>query len=63
MGCGCKKKNQTTTTNQTVTVQLTEGNSNTPPQEVVIMEQQLDQIIKKIEEINSQTEDGTTESV
>jgi hypothetical protein len=62
MGCGCKKKNQPAT-NQTVTVKLTEGTSSNPPQEVVIMEQQIDQIIKKVEEINNQTESDSTESV
>jgi|688.fasta_scaffold210004_4 hypothetical protein len=62
MGCGCKKKTQSTT-NQTVSVQLTEGTSSTPPQEVVIMEQQIDQIIKKVEEINNQDSGETTEGV
>lgn len=61
MGCGCKKKT-TTETNQTVTVKLTEGTSGTPPQEVVIMEQQIDQIIKKVEEINNQTGEESTEN-
>lgn len=51
MGCGCKKRNQPSN-NQTVTVQLTEGTSTSPPQEVIIMEQQIDQIIKKVEEIS-----------
>jgi len=51
MGCGCKKRNQPVN-NQTVNIQLTEGGS-TPPQEITIMEQQLDQIIKKVEEINN----------
>jgi hypothetical protein len=49
-GCGCKKKNQTVN-NQTVNVKLSEGSS---PQEVTIVEQELDQIIKKVEEINQQ---------
>jgi TolA-binding protein len=49
-GCGCKKKNQTVN-NQTVNVKLTEGSS---LQEVTIMEQQLEQIIEKVEELNQQ---------
>lgn len=59
MGCGCKKRNQPVN-NQTVNIQLTEGGS-TPPQEITIMEQQLDQIIKKVEEINNQTNEESTE--
>jgi TolA-binding protein len=59
MGCGCKKRNQPVS-NQTVNIQLTEGGS-TPPQEITIMEQQLDQIIKKVEEINNQTNEENTE--
>lgn len=60
MGCGCKKRNQPET-NQTVNVRLTEGSSSTPPQEISIMEQQIDQIIKKVEEINNQTNEENTE--
>lgn len=59
MGCGCKKRNQPVN-NQTVNIQLTEGGS-TPPQEITIMEQQLDQIIKKVEEINNQANEENTE--
>jgi len=59
MGCGCKKRNQPVS-NQTVNIQLTEGGS-TPPQEITIMEQQLDQIIKKVEEINNQTNEENPE--
>jgi TolA-binding protein len=59
MGCGCKKRNQPVN-NQTVNIQLTEGGS-TPPQEITIMEQQLDQIIKKVEEINNQSNEENTE--
>ena len=59
MGCGCKKRNQPVS-NQMVNIQLTEGGS-TPPQEITIMEQQLDQIIKKVEEINNQTNEENTE--
>lgn len=62
MGCGCKKKT-TTETNQTVNVKLVEGSTVVPTQEVVIMEQQIDQIIKKVEEINNQTGEESTESV
>jgi TolA-binding protein len=54
MGCGCKKKNQATTTNSTMTVKLTEGNSNQPVQEINIMEQQVNDLVKKIEEINTE---------
>jgi TolA-binding protein len=60
MGCGCKKRNQPVS-NQSVNIQLTEGSSSTPPQEITIMEQQLDQIIKKVEEINNQNEEENTE--
>jgi hypothetical protein len=51
MGCSCKKKNQSIS-NQTITVQLSEGTSNSSPQEVTIMEHQIDHIIKKVEEIS-----------
>ena len=60
MGCGCKKRNQPVS-NPTVNIQLTESSSSTPPQEISIMEQQLDQIIKKVEEINNQTNEENTE--
>lgn len=59
MGCGCKKRNQPES-NQTVNIQLNEGGS-TPPQEITIMEQQIDQLIKKVEEINNQTNEESTE--
>ena len=59
MGCGCKKRNQPVS-NQTVNIQLTEGGLMSP-QEITIMEQQLDQIIKKVEEINNQTNEENTE--
>jgi hypothetical protein len=54
MGCGCKKKNQSVTTNSTVTIKLSESSSNLPPQEVNIMEQQVNDLVKKIEEINNE---------
>lgn len=60
MGCGCKKRNQTES-NQTVNIQISEGNGSQPPQEITIMEQQIDQIIKKVEELNNQNENTTTE--
>lgn len=53
MGCGCKKKNQTTTTNSTMTVKITEGTSQSP-QNINIMEEQVNNLVKKIEEINSE---------
>ncbi len=53
MSCGCKKKNQTVN-NQTINIKLSEGTSVTPPQEIIITEQQIDRIIKKVEEINKQ---------
>jgi hypothetical protein len=59
MGCGCKKKNQPIS-NQTVNIQLTEGTT-TKTQEVVIMEEQIDQIIKKVEEISQQINEDSTE--
>lgn len=52
-GCGCKKKNQTTTTNSTMTVKITEGTSQSP-QNINIMEEQVNNLVKKIEEINSE---------
>jgi hypothetical protein len=54
MGCGCKKKNQSVTTNSNVTIKLSESSSNLPPQEVNIMEQQVNDLVKKIEEINNE---------
>jgi len=59
MGCGCKKKNQPIS-NQTVNIQLTEGTT-TKTQEVVIMEEQIDQIIKKVEEISQQINEDSTQ--
>lgn len=53
MGCGCKKKNQTTTTNSTMTVKITEGTSQSS-QNINIMEEQVNNLVKKIEEINSE---------
>lgn len=50
-GCGCKNKKQSVN-NQSVTVKLKETNSNGSPQDVIIMEEQIDQIIKKVEEIS-----------
>ena len=60
MGCGCKKRNQPES-NQTVNIKLTEGSSSTPPQEISIMEKQIDQLLKKVEEINNQNNEETTE--
>jgi hypothetical protein len=52
MGCGCKKKNNTPQVgNSTVTIQLTEG-SNQIQQQTNLMEKQVGELIKKIEEIN-----------
>lgn len=59
MGCGCKKRNQPVV-NQSVNIQLNEGGS-TPPQEITIMEQQIDQLLKKVEEINNQSNEENTQ--
>lgn len=58
MGCGCKKKNQPVTQSQ-VTVQITEGSSSQPPQQVTIMEQQVNDLVKKLEDINTQIDNTT----
>lgn len=50
MGCGCKKKNtQTTTTTNNVVVK--EG---TQTQQINVDQQQLDQLIDKINDLNNQ---------
>jgi peptidoglycan hydrolase CwlO-like protein len=59
MGCGCKKRNQPVTDAQ-VTVQLTEGSSSQPPQQVTIMEQQVNDLVRKIEDINNQIDETPT---
>jgi Txe/YoeB family toxin of Txe-Axe toxin-antitoxin module len=52
MGCGCKKRNNTQTVgNSTVTIQLTEG-ANQIQQQNSLMERQVEELVKKIEEIN-----------
>jgi hypothetical protein len=49
MGCGCKKKNtQTTTTNSVV---VKEG---TQTQQINVNDQQLNQIIDKINQLNNE---------
>jgi hypothetical protein len=56
-GCGCKKKNQTTN-NQTINVSFSEPSTNHEPQNVTIIEQHVDQIIKKVEEISDKNNSG-----
>jgi len=53
MSCGCKKRNAEMN-NQMVNVQLDESSS-TPPQQITIMEKQINEIIDKIEELNNET--------
>jgi hypothetical protein len=53
MGCGCKKRNEETN-NQVVNVQL-DGTNMVPPQQITIMEKQINEIIDKIEEITNET--------
>lgn len=52
-GCGCKKRNEEMN-NQVVNVQL-DGSNMTPPQQITIMEKQINEIIDKIEELNNET--------
>jgi len=52
-GCGCKKRNEEMN-NQVVNVQL-DGSNMTPPQQITIMEKQINEIIDKIEELNNKT--------
>jgi len=52
MSCGCKKRNAEMN-NQMVNVQLDESSS-TPPQQITIMEKQINEIIDKIEELNNE---------
>jgi|APGre2960657373_1045057.scaffolds.fasta_scaffold195603_2 hypothetical protein len=53
MGCGCKKRNEETN-NQVVNVQL-DGTNMVPPQQITIMEKQINEIIDKIEEMTNET--------
>jgi hypothetical protein len=59
MGCSCKKKNQTVS-NQTINIQVSESPSTTSNQEVTIESSQLEQIIKKVEDINRQIDEEST---
>ncbi len=52
-GCGCKKRNEETN-NQVVNVQL-DGTNMVPPQQITIMEKQINEIIDKIEEMTNET--------
>jgi TolA-binding protein len=52
-GCGCKKRNEEMN-NQVVNVQL-DGSNMTPPQQITIMEKQINEIFDKIEELNNET--------
>jgi hypothetical protein len=61
MGCGCKKRNQTSV-QPSNTVVMTEGQTtNNNVQEInLVDQQQVEQLVKKIEEINeslNQTEE------
>jgi TolA-binding protein len=56
MGCGCKKRNEETN-NQVVNVQL-DGTNMVPPQQITIMEKQINEIIDKIEEMTNETNDN-----
>ena len=56
MGCGCKKRNEETN-NQVVIVQL-DGTNMVPPQQITIMEKQINEIIDKIEEMTNETNDN-----
>jgi len=58
-GCGCKKNNQAVN-NQTITVQLTEGNTNSSPQEITVMDKQINEIIDKIEELTIESNEEQT---
>lgn len=51
-GCGCKKRNnnQPNVGSSQVTIQVNEGTNQ--PQQINIMERQVDELIKKIEEIS-----------
>jgi TolA-binding protein len=53
MSCGCKKRNAEMN-NQMVNVQLDESSS-TPPQQITIMEKQINEIIDKIEELTDES--------
>lgn len=53
MGCGCKKKNQTPV-QPSNNVVMTEGQSTTTTQQInLVDQQQVEQLVKKIEEINN----------
>lgn len=56
MGCSCKKRNQTVKNNST-TININEGSTNMSPQQVIIVDEHVDKIIKKIEEISTLNND------
>lgn len=56
MSCGCKKKNQPTTQSSNNVV-VTENTSTNNVQEISLIDQeQIDRLVKKIEQINNSTE-------
>ena len=56
MGCGCKKRNQTPV-QPSNNVVITEGQTNTTQQINLVDQQQVEQLVKKIEEINNSLEE------
>ena len=59
MGCGCKKRNQTPV-QPSNTVVVTEGQSTTTNTQQInlVDQQQVEQLVKKIEEINNSLEES-----
>mgnify|MGYP000326432108 CR=1 FL=1 len=56
MGCGCKKRNQTPV-QPSNTVVMTEGQSTTTQQINLVDQQQVELLVRKIEEINDTLEE------
>ena len=56
MGCGCKKRNQTPV-QPSNNVVMTESQSTTTQQINLVDQQQVEQLVKKIEEINNSLEE------
>jgi hypothetical protein len=56
MGCGCKKRNQTPV-QPSNNVVMTEGQTTTTQQINLVDQQQVEQLVKKIEEINNSLEE------
>ena len=58
MGCGCKKRNQTTVQPSNTVVMTESQTTTTDVQQInLVDQQQVEQLVKKIEEINNSLEE------